>query len=147
MTDMTDILSRTANSVEPPKRLPVGIYMFTVMKAITTDNNGQILRSQNGNQKIEFDVETSVPVEVDPSLLEGFTFPAKMRLRFTITENSLYRFTQFLTEHLGLPSDLPVKDLIPLSVGRPFRGQVVHQPGTKAGDNNLYPNITETMPA
>ena len=147
MTDMTDILSRPANQVEPPKRLPVGIYMFTVSKAITTDNNGQILKSQNGNQKIEFECETSVPVEVDPALLEGFNFPAKLRLRFVITENSLYRFTQFLTEHLQLPSDLPVKDLIPLAVGRPFRGQVVHQPGTKPGDNNLYPNISDTFPA
>lgn len=147
MTDMTDILSRPANQVEPPKKLPIGIYLFTISKVITTDQNGQVLRSQNGNQKIEFDCETSVPVEVDPSLLEGFNFPAKIRLRFTITENSLYRFTAFLTEHLGLPSDLPVKDLIPMAAGRPFRGQVVHQPGNKPGDNNLYPNITETMPA
>jgi hypothetical protein len=147
MVDMTDILSRPAKDVEPPKKIPVGIYLWTITKVHTTDQNGQILRSAAGNQKIEFECETSVPVEVDPALLEGFHFPARLRLRFTITENSLYRFTQFLTEHLLLPNDLPVKDLINMATGRNFRGQVVHQPGTKPGDNNLYPNIVDTFPA
>lgn len=147
MTDMTDILSRPANKVEPPKRLPPGIYLWTVSKVITTDNNGQPLKSMNGNLKIEFECETSIPIEVEASLMEGVNLPAKLRLRFVITENSLHRLTQFLCEHLGLPSELTVAELIPQAAGRTFRGTVVHQASTKPGDNNLYPNITETFPA
>jgi hypothetical protein len=147
MVDMSDILSRAAKDVEAPKTLPVGIYLWVVTNVITHDQNGNLLKSMNGNQKIEFECETSIPVEVDAEAIQGFHFPAKIRYRFTVTENSLFRLVQFLARDLGLPEDLPVRDLIPMATGRTFKGQVGHTPGSKAGDNKLYANIVDSMPA
>lgn len=148
MADLSDILSRPVSSIEAPKQLPPGQYLFRVLGVNTNGADGKPLVSQAGNPKIEFNVQAEMPVEVDASMLTGINFPAKMRYTFTITENSAFRIANFLTDHLGFPKDThSLSELIPLSIGKMFRGNVVHQASTKPGDNNLYANISETFAA
>lgn len=144
MTNMTSILSRAASTVEAPKALPPGDYLFRVMSYTDKTQDGKPLVSQNGNPKLDFTVQAETPLEVSPEALEGVTLPAKMYHRFTITENSLFRLVDFLT-HCGVQKEgQSVADMIPQSLGTVFRGTVVHQASNKPGDDRLYANIAQT---
>lgn len=148
MVDMTDILNRAASTVEPPKQLPAGQYLFRVMGYSDKDAEGKPLVTSNGNPRIEFQCQAETPIEVDSSQLEGVNFPVKMRHTFVVTENSLFRLVAFLSDHLGIPKDNnTVSGMLPQTTGHMFRGTVVHRSGTKPGDTNLYANISETFPA
>jgi len=148
MVDMTNLLSRPAAGVEPPKQLPVGQYLFRVTSVNTKDQQGNPLTTQNGNAKVEFMVQAEAPIEVDPSSLEGVNCPAKSRLVFVVTENSLYRLVAFLGDHLKLPKEEhAVSQMIDMAPGNIFRGTIVHVPSTQPGNNSMYANISETFPA
>ena len=148
MVDMTNLLSRPASGVEPPKQLPVGQYLFRVTAVNTKDAQGNPLVTQNGNAKVEFLVQAEAPIEVDQSSLEGIVFPAKSRLVFVVTENSLYRLVAFLGDHLKLPKEEhAVSQMIDMSPGNVFRGTIVHVPSNQPGNKSMYANISETVPA
>lgn len=146
--DMTNILNRAANTVEPPKQLPAGQYLFNVISYADKDEQGQLLRSSGGHQKVDFTVQAITPIEVDPAQLEGVNLPYRMRHSVVLTDNSLYRFVAFLEKHLGISGENQnLVEMLQQSPGRQFRGTVVHRSGTRPGDTNLYANITETFPA
>lgn len=141
MVDMSNLLGRVAGSVEPPKQLPPGDYIFRVLSV------GPERISAAGNQMIDFLCQAETPVDVDHEQLDGVSFPVKMRHTMVVTENSLYRLSDFLIKHLGLPANEQLKDLITQTPGHIFRGTVIHQSGTKPGDDKLYANIGVTSAA
>ena len=144
MVDMSSILGRAASTVEAPKALPPGDYLFRVMSYTDKTQDGKPLVSQNGNPKLDFSVQAETALDVSPEALEGVNFPAKMYHRFTITEASLFRLVDFLT-HCGLSKEgQTVAEMLPQAVGATFRGTVVHQASTKPGDDRLYANIAQT---
>ena len=144
MTNMSSILARAASTVEPPKSLPPGDYLFRVMSYTDKTQDGKPLVSQNGNPKLDFTVQAEAALDVSPEALEGINFPVKMYHRFTITEASLFRLVDFLT-HCGIPKEgQTVSEMLPQASGALFRGTVVHQASTKPGDDRLYANIAQT---
>jgi hypothetical protein len=146
--DMNAILSRAATSIEPPKQLPPGQYLFRVLQVEHTDANGQPLVSSTGSPRFIFHVQAETPIDVDPSQLDGLTFPIKLRHNMYVTEASFFRFKTFLTDHLGQPAEgMDIKDLLLTAVGRMFRGSIIHQASSRPGDNSFYANISETFPA
>lgn len=138
---MSALLGRVANSVEPPKQLPPGEYIFRVLSV------GPERESSNGNAMIDFMCQAESPVDVDHEQLVGVEFQAKMRHTFVVTEKSLFRLTDFLIKHLGLPGEDKVSDLIQQAPGHVFRGSVTHTSSNKPGDNTLYANIGVTSAA
>ena len=147
MTNMTNILNRAANTVEPPKQLPAGQYLFNVMSYADKDDQGNLLTSSGGHQKVDFLVQAIAPLEVDPAQMEGVNLPFRMRHSMVLTDNSLFRFRAFLEQHLGVASEnMSLADMLKQAPGRQFRGTIVHRSGTRPGDTNLYANIQETFP-
>ena len=88
MTNMTNILNRAANTVEPPKQLPAGQYLFNVMSYADKDDQGNLLTSSGGHQKVDFLVQAIAPLEVDPAQMEGVNLP--FRMRHSMVRNQLW---------------------------------------------------------
>lgn len=141
MVDMSNLLSRVAGAVEPPKQLPPGEYIFRVLSV------GPDRETPNGNPAIDFMCQAESPVDVDHDQLAGIEFPVNIRHTFFVTEKSLFRLTDFLIKHLGLSPDESVKDLIGQTPGHVFRGTIVHRASNKPGDNSMFVNIADTSAA
>lgn len=147
MTDMTDILSRPAGSIEPPKQLPPGQYLFRVIEGTSKKPDGSPLMSSTGNQMVVFQCQAESPVAVDGDLA-GIEFPVQMPLRFAITPKTAFRFQTFLVDHLKQDAaGVSLADLIGTAAGKIFRGTVTHEASNQPGNNNLYASLRETFPA
>lgn len=147
MTDMTDILSRPAGSIEAPKQLPPGQYLFRVLEGQTKKPDGSPLMSSTGNQMVVFQCQAESPVSVDADLT-GIEFPIRMPLRFALTPKTAFRFQTFLVDHLRQGADgASLADLIGTATGKLFRGTVTHEASNQPGNNNLYASLRETFPA
>jgi hypothetical protein len=147
MTDMTDILSRPAGSIEPPKQLPPGQYLFRVLEGQTKKADGTPITSSTGNQMVVFQCQAESPVAVDADLT-GIEFPVKMPLRFALTAKTAFRFQTFLVDHLQQdPQGASLIELVSTAAGKLFRGTVTHEASNQPGNNNLYASLRETFPA
>jgi hypothetical protein len=141
MVDMSNLLGRVAGSVEPPKSLPPGEYIFRILSV------GPDRETPNGNPAVDFMCQAETPIDIDPEQLAGVEFPAKIRHTFFVTEKSLFRLSDFLIKHLGLPADETLTNLIQQTPGHIFRGMITHASSSKPGDNTLYTNIGSTSAA
>ncbi len=122
-TDVTNILNRPANSIEPPKNAPPGWY---VCRVIDVDTSFRRL-TKTGNKQVIFSIALESPQEVDTSALEGIDFPLKMQMYQVLTDASAYRLREFLEKGLQINmSDITLGDAIQQARGRMFRGHVIH---------------------
>jgi hypothetical protein len=136
MADLTAILSKKASEIEPPKQLPVGQYMFSVLKW----EQGE---TSNKNPKITFTVNAIQALEVDDTI----ELPVSMRLDFVLTEAAAFRIKNFLSGTLGLGNDdSTLGELLQEANGKLFRGSVIHRLAQNDA-SRLYANIAETFPA
>jgi len=147
MVDLTNILSRKADSFEPPKQLPPGGYLFRV-KNFTGERNGKEIKSASGNAGIDMEVEALQPLDgVEAEALAGIEFPKNMRHTFWMTEAAGFRLTQFLENSLKLQvKDRTLGDIIPDAQGAVFRGNVIHRPAQNDA-SRFYAEISEMYPA
>jgi hypothetical protein len=143
-------LQRPAKSVERPKTIPAGTFIFTVLGYTTGES------AQKKTPKIEFTVRpTQALDDVDEAELAEFggmeALQRKtMRLIFYTTDDALFRLTDFLVDDLGLDAELDILQLLPEAVHQSFAGNVTHSlvAPQKPGDEPwVRAEIGSTAPA
>ena len=142
MPDFQELLNKKASEVEPPKALPAGVYQFQIEKSEFGKSR------QKQTPFVEFMCRATEPFEdVDDESLEeygGLSDKSKLRITFYITEDSLFRLTNFF-EHLGLEEgDKSINELIPDCPGQVFLGTVSHE--LSQDGETVYANISSTAP-
>ena len=143
--DFNAILSKPAAAVERPKPLPAGTFRFIC---------GPHTFGQVNNEKQTPYVRITVkPVEpkedVDVDLLRQSPNwnQKEMRLDYYLTEDALWRLTEFLEKHLQIESGgRTISEMLEDVQGRAFLGTVIHQPNKKKPDDPPYANIGDTAP-
>lgn len=141
MPDFNQLLHQTADSFERPKPLPIGTYTFTILGHEMGESR------QKKTPFVQFNVQpTAASADVDETLLDSITEwqARKMRHTFYITEDSLFRLTEFMG-HLGLGVDRPLDELIPEATGFTFLGTVT-QRASNTDPNSVFNDISSTAP-
>lgn len=150
MNTFTSILDRPSNSIEKPKPLPVGTYLFLTQ--------GQYKQDKSTKKQTEY-VEFSCKIlqageDVDQEALDlALTNPNTgekkalseviMKNTYYLTEASAWRLTQFLDHLVGEDSaDQSVRQRLSLTPGRQFLGSVVHE---QQGES-IFAKINGTAP-
>lgn len=142
MVDMTSLLSRKADEIEPPKQIPPGPFLFRV-KDVKTDR-----KSSNDNPFIDFEVEAIQALDgVDSEALQGLELPYNMRHSYVVTEKSLFRVRDFCKNALGIAIDgRELGEVLKDSPGHVFRGNVTHRMSNQ-DSSRFFAEISETFPA
>lgn len=135
------LLNRRPNEVEKPKPLPVGDFLLSIAKYEFGESK------EKKTPYVRFTLNVLAPGEdVDPDALTGVDLSKKqLRLDFYITEDALWRLTEFLTESLGLDAGLETTQLIDQSVGMSFYGAVTQRPDKNSGA--IYNDVGATRKA
>lgn len=141
MANFADILSKQSSEVERPKPYPVGSYV-ALLKGLPE-------QTELGERKtpcLEFNVELMQPMQdVDPQALAecGFAPGKRIRLRQFVTDESLWRLKQFLTEHLGIEEgSKTIGQMISETPGRQFIATIGHRPSQDG--TQIYSEIRQT---
>lgn len=143
MTDFSAILSRTVDTAEKPKPLPVGHYRFAIKGFEFLES------SQKKTPYVQFQCAPLAPEEdVDPTMFEEFGGVAKLgnkslRLDYYLTEDALFRLREFLEDTMGLSCQgRSFGEVIPEVKDLEFIGQVAHKASQDGKDT--YANIVAT---
>lgn len=108
MTNFTDILNKPSSSIEPPKPIPPGTYLGLI------DGQPEFAKiGKNQTDCVNFKVKLAQAQEdVDQvALAEALTradgvsknlSDIRLNIRQFLTEDSVWRLKQFLTDHLGI---------------------------------------------
>jgi hypothetical protein len=116
--------------VERPRPLPVGDYLLAI------ESTEEIKSSQKGTPGIQVNFRVlAADDSVDKELIQGMVPGKKMRERFWITEDSLFRLKEFL-EKTGLQSGMIAVQIKELP-GKQVIGSVIQKPATD-GSSNVY---------
>lgn len=136
-----EILDQQVTEVKVPPPIPSGTYLFAV--------EGFPVQAEVGADKtkcLDFSAKILMPREdVSQAELDAFDGGVQgktMRLRFFLTERSLFMLDRFLFEHLGIELGKPRKQAISEALGRQFYGTVKHTP--RDDGQGFYANITGT---
>jgi hypothetical protein len=128
MPDMDTILGRMASEVKPPMQVPVGDWIMRVTGYGTTKSDPQRWpKSSTGNDQVGFDLLVEVPIEIPDDFLVDFQLPHKWRTSFWLTDEALWRLTDFLSRVLKIDPNQPILDQLPHSQGKLFRGTVTQR--------------------
>lgn len=137
------LLSRPAASIERPKPLPVGTYLATV------GSHRFDKSAKKGTDFVEFELNIVQPQEdVDAEALVAFgsVTGKKQRLTFYVTEDSLWRLTEFLkTLDLVADETSSIEELLPQTANRPVLAKIKHTPSENG--EVIYAEIASTMRA
>lgn len=125
--DLGSILSKKAADLTPPVPLPQGLYVAQVEKFGDVREIGQ-----NKTPGIDMTMRLTQPLDVEvPADCE---FPRAMRMTHWLSESSLYRFKEFLTNTLGIEEgQKDLGEMIREATGRMFRVEVVQKAYTRKG--------------
>lgn len=125
MADLSHLLGTKAGDVKKPKPFPVGHYLWAVNGFAVVES------SKKKTPGIEFEVKMLEPMDdVDQEELAEVknANERKKRLTFWITEDSLWRLTDFL-DVLGVNDpERTIEELIPETVGCQFIAAIQHEP-------------------
>lgn len=140
--DLSSILSKPASEIEAPKPLPAGLYMAQVEKIGEVREVGQ-----NKTPGIDFTYKLLQPLDVE--IPPGVDFPRSIRKTHFLSENSLFRFKQFLEDTLKIDgSGRTLGDMLPEANGRIFRVEIVEQMYTpKNGEPTMINNVGKEFAA
>lgn len=142
-TDFDALLSKNADDIERPVPVPQGSYVFTVLKH-KFDNS-----TKKGTPYVEFECQATAPLDdVDEEELREYgdlgQKQPKLRNTFYLTEDALFRLTDFL-EHLGLDTaGRTLAELIPESAAGEFIGNVGHR--MSEDGSATYAELNATSP-
>lgn len=151
MNTFTSILDRPSNTIEPPKLLPVGTYLWAV--------KGQPREDKSTKQQTDF-VEFTLQLlqvgedvdqqEFDAALTNASTGEKKalgditMKNTYYITEAAAYRLTEFL-DHCGAGDDtMSPRQRMSMTPGCQVLASIVHKPSQDG--KKLFANIGQTAP-
>lgn len=151
MPSFSDVLTKSAESIERPPLPPKGTYLFVV--------NGQPKKTDRKEYEvIDFPLKGVRPVGEDVDMDEfkayggnannilvrkSFLFNTQDEAAFKQTE---FNLRNFLTEHLGLDAKLSIKELMALSVNRQCLGVIDYRPNDQ-NPEILYVDLKRTAPA
>ena len=143
MVDFTQLLGRRADEAERPKPLPAGSYVFTIKGAPEFGES-----SKKKTPYVEFKATPVSPMEdVDMEALQQLPNwnQKEQRLTFYLTDDAIYRLSEFL-EHCGVSiSGRTYAEAIPETVNTQFVGSVSQSPSEK-DPSVVYSNIDSTAP-
>lgn len=136
----SDLLNVPASSAEKPKAYPQGTYRLQVEKFNTEKSK----KKQTPGIHFEFRVLEAME-DVDQEELEQRQIDmAKKGVqdRFWLTEDSIYRLTEFW-ERLGLDvGSRTHAELLPESTGRTVLAYITETPSQKPGDDRTFNEIS-----
>jgi len=151
----TDALDRAAEEIKRPSNMPIGHYIWQVIKhpEVTT------FKDQDGNEgdRIDFVCQCVSPTDdVDPDELSAYGDVTKVQLRKTFFvsdgavdkvayEKGMYRFKQFACVALGQPETSTVSELLANAQGCRFLGELTLRPD-KENPEVMYDNLGATAP-
>lgn len=139
--NFANILSKPAADIERPKPLPVGQYLGIVMGMPEMKEIGQ-----KNTPCAEFKIRVlSAGDDVDKTALAdaGGLENKTMTARFFLTDDSMYRLKEFLTEHLGIEEGKrTIGQLLSDAPNRQVYIQVAHRPSQDG--QQIYAEIKST---
>jgi len=147
MTDFNALLDRPAEDFKAPVPLPVGGYIATLGQPKYEKTQGK--DGKEGTPYVEFPVVFSEPLpDVDQealaaSLGERAITDVPQKVTYYLTENAMYRLTEFLRDHVGIEAGIPVREQIQQAVGGQFVAVIDHTISKKDG-KTVYANIAST---
>lgn len=142
MTDLSSILSKKAADVAPPVLLPAGLYIAQIEKW------GDV-REIGVNKTPGIDVTYLVTQALDVEVPAECEMPRRMRATHWLSENSLFRFKEFLTATLGIEEgQKDLAEMIRESNGRMLRLEIVQKAYTKKGasEPEMINDVGNTFP-
>lgn len=148
--NMQDILDRQSNTVERPKPLPVGPYIWSITGVPTHGKS-----KQKQTPFVEFVVKPlQAGEEVDPDDLQAALTrldgnnkalgDQTKRLTFYLTEDALWRLTNFLDDCKAGDDTMSIRQRIENTPGCQFIGVISHS--VSDDGEAVFANITKTMP-
>lgn len=151
MAGFVDILDRPSNSIEKPKPLPVGTYLFMTVGAHKEGES-----NQKKTPFVEFACKIMQAAEdVDADALAAALTNANTGERKALseivlkntyykTEASAWRLVEFL-DHLGAGDDsMSPRQRLSMSPGKQFLGEIVHEMSTDG--KSIFAKIGKTAP-
>jgi len=148
----TSILDRPSNTIEKPKPLPVGTYLWMTVGQPKEDKS-----AKKGTPYVEFlckclqageDVDAQALQEALTNKNTGDVKPlteVQLKLTFYLTEASAWRLTEFLDHLVGEDSqDQSPRQRISASPGRQFLGNIIHEQSDDG--KSIFAKIGQTAP-
>lgn len=139
-----EILGQQVTEVKVPPPIPAGTYLMSV--------DGNPTQAEVGADKtkcLDFNARILMPQgdvsQAELAAFDGGVQGKTMRLRFFLTDRSLFMLDRFLFEHLGIELGKPRKQAVAEAIGRQFYGTVKHTP--RDDGQGFYANITGTAKA
>jgi len=142
MTDFNALLSAPIGSIEKPKPIPTGGYIWTI---------GQPKFDKSPEKKtdyVRFPLICTEPLgDVDADALqEALAGKAiseiEKKIDLYITKDALWRLQEFL-QNAGVEEGLPLEEGIQAAVGRQIVGVVSHEV-SKKDPSQVYANVEQT---
>lgn len=148
MPSFSDILNKTAESIERPPLPPKGTYVFVV--------NGQPKDNKRKEYEVlDFSLKGVRPTEdVDSDDLKAYGSPANIIVRksflFNTEDEAAFKRTEFnlrefLMTHLGMDGSLSLKELITMANGKQCLGVIDYRPDQE-NPEVMYVDLKRTAP-
>lgn len=152
MPNFDDILDKTLESVERPPLAPIGEYIFQVTKLPEPRD----LDSPKGSWKVvEFPMQAVRPTDsVDPDMMAAYGEAKNIRVRNTFmfdkndeaaSAQTEFRLKTFLQDHLGIPSNMSLKEALNASVNKQCIGTLRYRADANSPDIQ-YHDLGKTAP-
>jgi len=151
MAGFVDILDRPSNSIEKPKPLPVGTYLFMLVGA-HKEGESNLKKTPS----IEFMCKILQAAEdVDQDALTAALTNANtgekkplsevvLKNTYYKTEAAAWRITEFL-DHLGAGDEaMSPRQRLSMTPGKQFLGEIVHEMSTDG--KSIFAKIGKTAP-
>lgn len=142
--NFSQLLQVDASKIEKPKPLPVGTYDCQVVK----HEFGESASNKTPYCRVWLQpIVAGADVDQDAlSALGDHPFKRQMKIDFWLTSDSLYRFSEFFRDTLGLDvTGKTLDELCPQMNGQTVKAEIIHVP-SKDG-TEIYANINRLIAA
>lgn len=146
----SSILDRPSDSIERPKPLPVGIYLFAVKGQYKEDVSSQKKTPYAEWQVVPLQAGDAVDQEALDECLTNKTTGEKkaladkaLKATFYLTDDAIWRLTEFLT-HCGIEDGpISLRERMSQAAGAQFLGEVIHESGK---NSSVFAKLGNTAP-
>lgn len=127
MDSFADILNRSTEDVKRPKALPIGVYLTVVSGPFKPGKVGA-----DQKEIVDFQLKILQAQQVNADDIAAFggmdeLLGKDIRARFFLTEDALYRLTDFF-ETLGIPKGISFKEALASCPGKQVIVDLTQQP-------------------
>lgn len=138
MQNFNELLNKPVGTVEPPKPVPTGNWFVLIQKA----EFGKSQQKQTPYIELTCVLQQPGP-DVDPVQLQAFgDFAGKtVRDTFYLTEDSLFRFDQFLTNVMGF-TGMSINQAVAQLAGKAYVAQITHQMGKDPANPVVFAQVS-----